>query len=219
MDEPFGMGHQPQHAASWITQPRDARHRPVRIVIRIVGDRDLPAGFPIRQNSLGTDRNPSLRMRHRQFQFSDSLQEHRRGVGRNLQFDPPAGVPAVFVPGEGRVGLGFGTGRPGFTPTGQDPRPHQHLESIADPQHQLVGREELLDGLGEMRPQLGSEDHPGSDVVAVAEPPRHTQDLIVPQQFRTLEDAEQMDPVTLATAVVEDPAGLHVTVGPGSTQH
>ena len=218
MNEPLGVGHQPQHATGRVAQPGDPRRRTIGIVGGIVRQGDLAPCPPAVEDRGRIDGDPALGMRHRQFQLADSPQKHRLALG-DLQLDPAAGVTAIRIPREGGVGRAGHVGGPRRASPWQHPGLDQHLEAIADAQRQLVSREELSQHISEVRPHLGPEDHPGPHVVAVAEPPRDAQNLEVAEQLGLFEQAEQVNPFGATSAMLEDPGGLDIAVGSRSPQH
>lgn len=128
---------------------------------------------------------------------------------------------AVYLPFSFQVRVAFGASPVGghwSAPPGEC-RFEQDLESVADAEDELVLLEEVGDGLAEVSPQLAAEHDPGSHVVAVAEPARDAEDLVVGEALGVFEHAEQVHPFRLTSAQFECVSRFDVAVRAGSTQY
>src|SRR5580692_12088035 len=123
------------------------------------------------------------------------------------------------MPCQRGVRRSFGQGGPGPVSAWQDARLEQHLKTVADAEHQLVGSQKPGERLAEPAAELPRKDHAGPDVIAVTEAAGHAYDLKVVESLRLLEQAEEVHALGLAAGRLERERSLHVAIRAGRSQN
>src|SRR5690606_35595019 len=107
---------------------------------------------------------------HRKINGLDSLEEHAFPIVR-FKLDPAILEPLRIVPAEGSDWQAV------FSIRQQNPRLDENLKPVADPQNQFFVLLEVPHRIAEVMPDLGRDDPPGGDVIAIAKAPREAEDL------------------------------------------
>ena len=157
-------------------------------------------------------------MGHGNIQFINAFEKHAV-AGSDLQSDPAIGVSTVGIPCQ--CDLVF----PGFlcgifhAATHQQAGFQDRLKAIADSEHQFVGLQKFTHGFIELTAKLTRKNDSRAQVVSVTEPARHAQNLVLAQQIRIFQQAEQVDSVGRRTRQFKRVSGLGITIGPWGSQN
>jgi hypothetical protein len=186
----LGVRHQPEHVARRVRDAGDVARRAVEVVPGRVAQRDLAVGLELVEHRIGRPVAAGRVLARDRQRIPDPPQPRGPRV-RHLQLDLPADEAQRDVR-EQRAG--------------QQPRLAEHLEAVADPEHQPAVAREALD-LGHHRGE--ARDRPDPEVVAVGEAAR---------------DDDRVDPAQIGVGVPEElrlthPAGgeqrIDVVAGAG----
>ena len=93
------------------------------------------------------------------------------------------------------------------------------LKAIADSEHQFVGLQKFTHGFIELTAKLTRKNDSRAQVVSVTESARHAQNLVLAQQIRIFQQAEQVDSVGRRTRQFKRVSGLGITIGPWGSQN
>lgn len=95
----------------------------------------------------------------------------------------------------------------------------EDLEAIADAQDKLTGVDKAVQVVEEVSPKLSGENPSCGDVVAVAEAAGNGEHLVIPQQAGLLNEAPDVDEVSLGPGEFPGVTGFEVAIGAGGPQN
>ena len=100
----------------------------------------------------------------------------------------------------------------------EHPRLHEHLEAVADPEHETTAVAEAGEEIAEPGLQFEGEDPSAGDVVAVGEAAGDAEDLVVVGKRRLLCQGVDMNPLGNRPGPLEGVDGLMIAVRAGGTE-
>ena len=216
IDEPLRMRHQPENPAGRIAHARHVGHGTVGVGARarVVGgvpQHEVAARLEASARLGGVGDEPSFSMGDGQFEPLDATQEGTAAVG-HPELNPAIDEPAGRVGGERRLGTSVRPRRQ------EQPRLHEHLEAVADPEDEASSVAELFQEIAEPHAELHREDPAAGDVVAVGKAPRDADDPALVEQPGLRGEPAKRHADALGTGPLEGVGRLSVAVGAGSAE-
>ena len=228
-ETPLRVGLHAEDVSVAVAQSRDVVCRPARVpriasVLPAVvheAEHNLVVVDELLQHSLFAmlwEEEFALRMGRDEGDHAPCLQAAREHAGAPV-FQLQQARSALVVARVVRREDGLGRVRHHASEGGQQPRLHEHLESVAHAENGFAGVHESDEVLRELRPEARREDRARADVVARSKPSGNHQDVVVVQvssklRGRVARELLQVDLLRLRSQMAEKRDGLLLAIRP-----
>lgn len=214
VDEALGMRHEAEHASRAVADAGHVALGAVRIAdsrVRVVPQHELLRRFEAIERGPIPAAELPLSVRDGQLEAVDVVEKNALPAS-GAKAHPAALEPARLVPRE-RGALPF------CIVAVEQPALDEHLKAVADAEDQLAGVAKRGERIGEMVLELVAVNAPGRKIVAVAEPARQAEDLVVVSEPRRLEPTIEMHDLSRGAGALERIGAFRVAIRTGSTKH
>jgi len=223
-DESFRVWHEAKHSSGFVTQAGEiapASVGVIRITVHIrralrrrdVGDRILTGiGDGLQTVSAGEE-HASFTMGNRQLVHAARVEEDT-AIGPGTQSHPPVLEARWLVLGNGTAARSVAV-----IPEWQDAGLHEHLEAVADAEHDLAAPDECVERIAQVAAHLRRKDPSGSNVVAVTEPTWDGERLELVEHRRMLDQPADVHARGTRTGQFPGVLGLEVAIGASRSEY